>query len=69
MTTTDDHVGNAIAQRNEARDRIRALEEALGPFGALAFHFDHLEDDGGSILVSVFLGHIRRAKQVLEGKE
>lgn len=76
----DDHVGNAIVQRNEARDRNRALEEALRPFGDTADLIDTEmqgvtdEDEVHLLLHDYLLDRFtvylfRRARDVLKGEE
>lgn len=58
--------GKAFA---EASARVRALEEGLEPFAVLAKFFEHMPDDGGSVMCNVALSAIRRARALLDGGE
>jgi len=59
-----------LARQAEALQRENAeLREALEPFASVASYFDHLADDGHSVMVNVRLGDLRRARALLGGSE
>lgn len=45
--------------------RIAELEAGLEPFRSVAGLFEHMGDDGGSVLVNVSLGSLRTARALL----
>lgn len=60
----------ALARHAEAFQRENAeLREALKPFASVANYFGHLGDDGGSVMVNIYLGSLRRARALLGGSE
>jgi hypothetical protein len=62
-----------VAIFDESADRIEALErenaelrDALKPFASVARFFEHLSDDGGSVMVNLSLADFRRARRLAE---
>lgn len=47
---------------DDAATEIARLREALEPFGRVAGLFEHLDDDGGSVMVNVPLSSLRNAR-------
>lgn len=61
-------LANSWQSRAEAAEADKArLSEALRPFAAVSSLFDHMNDDGGSVLVNVRLGDLRAARAALSG--
>lgn len=65
----DDAMGcpelGAALERDDLRARVKALEEALGPFAKIAGRFDHLHS-GATVQLYVDTADLRAARSVLK---
>lgn len=57
------------ARAEAAEARVVELEKALEPFARVSSLFDHMNDDGGSVMVNIHLSDLRAARRALEGGE
>jgi hypothetical protein len=59
--------GNAVAERDDLRQRIAELEEALKPFAKAAMTYDGAQfDDGSTVRPPLMVANLRAAAKLLE---